>query len=51
MEGCEVTTSLDLEYQRLAELLARQHVSEIGLEHNYEQCFLGSPRNQEPARF
>jgi penicillin-binding protein 1C len=38
--GLRVTTSLDLEYQRLAEYLARQHISEIGIEHNMNNASL-----------
>ena len=38
--GLRVKTSLDLEYQRLAEYLARQHVSEIGDEHNMNNASL-----------
>ncbi len=32
--GLRVTTTLDLNYQRLAEQLARQHVDAVGAEHN-----------------
>ncbi|MEJ2752992.1 MAG: PBP1A family penicillin-binding protein, partial [Chloroflexota bacterium] len=32
--GLRVTTTLDMDYQRLAEQLARQHVAAIGAEHN-----------------
>lgn len=38
--GLRVTTTLDLDYQRLAELLARQHVNEVGPEHNLSNAAL-----------
>ena len=38
--GLQVTTTLDLSYQRLAEFLARQHVNEIGAEHNLTNASL-----------
>lgn len=38
--GLRVTTSLDMEYQRLAEMLARRHVSEVGPEHNLSNASL-----------
>lgn len=38
--GLQVTTSLDLSYQRLAEELARQHVAEVGPEHNLTNAAL-----------
>jgi penicillin-binding protein 1C len=38
--GLRVTTSLDMNYQRLAEMLARQHVTEIGVEHNMTNASL-----------
>lgn len=38
--GLQVTTSLDLTYQRLAEQLARQHLDEIGPEHNMTNASL-----------
>ena len=38
--GLRVTTSLDLNYQRLAEQLARQHVSGIAPEHNLTNASL-----------
>ena len=38
--GLRVTTSLDLDYQRLAELLARRHVEEVGPEHNLTNAAL-----------
>lgn len=38
--GLRVTTSLDLDYQRLAEQLARQHVASIGPEHNLTNAAL-----------
>ena len=38
--GLQVTTSLDLDYQRLAENLARQHVASIGPEHNLTNAAL-----------
>jgi penicillin-binding protein 1C len=38
--GLQVTTTLDLSFQRLAELLARQHVNEIGAEHNLTNASL-----------
>jgi penicillin-binding protein 1C len=38
--GLQVTTSLDLSYQRLAEELARKHVAEIGPEHNLTNAAL-----------
>ncbi len=38
--GLRVTTSLDLDYQRLAEILARQHVDEIGPESNLHNASL-----------
>lgn len=38
--GLQVTTSLDLNYQRLAEQLARQHVTAVGPEHNLTNAAL-----------
>lgn len=38
--GLRVTTTLDLDYQHLAEELARQHVSEVGPEHNLTNAAL-----------
>jgi 1A family penicillin-binding protein len=38
--GLRVTTSLDLDYQRLAELLARQHIAAVGAEHNMNNAAL-----------
>jgi penicillin-binding protein 1C len=38
--GLRVTTTLDMKYQRLAELLARQHVSAVGPEHNLTNAAL-----------
>jgi membrane peptidoglycan carboxypeptidase len=38
--GLQVTTTLDLRYQRLAELLARQHVNALGAEHNLTNAAL-----------
>ncbi|MEM7117503.1 MAG: transglycosylase domain-containing protein [Chloroflexota bacterium] len=38
--GLRVTTSLDLNYQRLAEQLARQHVTAVGSEHNLTNAAL-----------
>jgi 1A family penicillin-binding protein len=38
--GLRVTTTLDLDFQRLAEQLARQHVSAIGPEHNLNNAAL-----------
>ncbi len=38
--GLRVTTSLDLDYQRLAEILARRHVDEVGPEHNLTNAAL-----------
>lgn len=38
--GLQVTTTLDMNYQRLAELLARQHVSQVGPEHNLTNASL-----------
>ena len=38
--GLRVTTSLDLNYQRLAEILARQHVDEIGPSSNLSNASL-----------
>ncbi|MCA9958348.1 MAG: PBP1A family penicillin-binding protein, partial [Anaerolineales bacterium] len=38
--GLRVTTSLDLNYQRLAEQLARQHVAAVGPEHNLTNAAL-----------
>ncbi len=38
--GLRVTTTLDMDYQRLAEQLARQHVAAIGLEHNLTNASL-----------
>ena len=38
--GLRVTTSLDLDYQRLAEILARQHVDEIGPDSNLSNASL-----------
>lgn len=38
--GLHVTTSLDLDYQRLAEQLAQQHVAAIGPEHNLTNAAL-----------
>jgi len=38
--GLRVTTTLDMDHQRLAEMLARQHVSEVGSEHNMTNASL-----------
>ncbi|MCB0055629.1 MAG: transglycosylase domain-containing protein, partial [Caldilineaceae bacterium] len=38
--GLQVTTTLDLRYQRLAEQLARQHVDAVGPEHNLTNAAL-----------
>ncbi|MCA9998875.1 MAG: transglycosylase domain-containing protein, partial [Anaerolineales bacterium] len=38
--GLQVTTTLDLNYQRLAEQLARQHVTAVGPEHNLNNAAL-----------
>ncbi len=38
--GLRVSTTLDLEYQRLAEQLARQHVDAVGPEHNLNNAAL-----------
>lgn len=38
--GLRVTTSLDLDYQRLAEQVARQHVAAVGPEHNLTNAAL-----------
>lgn len=38
--GLRVTTTLDLDYQRLAEQLARQHVAAVGPEHNLTNAAL-----------
>ena len=38
--GLRVTTTLDLDYQRLAEQLARQHFDEVGLDHNMTNAAL-----------
>ncbi|MBE2221613.1 MAG: transglycosylase domain-containing protein, partial [Anaerolineae bacterium] len=38
--GLQVTTSLDLDYQRLAEQLARQHVTAVGPEHHLTNAAL-----------
>jgi penicillin-binding protein 1C len=38
--GLQVTTTLDLRYQRLAEQLARQHVDAVGPEHNLNNAAL-----------
>jgi membrane peptidoglycan carboxypeptidase len=38
--GLRVTTTLDMEHQRLAELLARQHVQAVGPEHNLTNAAL-----------
>jgi penicillin-binding protein 1C len=38
--GLRVTTTLDLNYQRLAEQLARRHVSAVGPEHNLTNAAL-----------
>lgn len=38
--GLRVTTTLDMEHQRLAELLARQHVGNVGPEHNLTNAAL-----------
>lgn len=38
--GLQVTTTLDLNYQRLAEQLARQHVASVGPEHNLNNAAL-----------
>ena len=38
--GLRVTTTLDLDYQRLAEFLARQHVDQVGPEHNLNNAAL-----------
>ncbi|MGH2538803.1 MAG: transglycosylase domain-containing protein [Candidatus Promineifilaceae bacterium] len=38
--GLRVTTSLDLKFQRLAELMARQHIAQVGPEHNMTNAAL-----------
>ncbi len=38
--GLRVTTTLDLDYQRLAERLAREHIDQVGLEHNMTNAAL-----------
>jgi penicillin-binding protein 1C len=38
--GLRVTTTLDLDYQRLAERLAREHVAAVGPEHNLTNAAL-----------
>ncbi|MBK8989079.1 MAG: transglycosylase domain-containing protein [Chloroflexi bacterium] len=38
--GLQVTTTLDLRYQRLAEQLARQHVDAVGPQHNLNNAAL-----------
>lgn len=38
--GLRVTTSLDMEFQKLAELLARQHVAAVGPDHNLTNASL-----------
>jgi membrane peptidoglycan carboxypeptidase len=38
--GLRVTTSLDLDYQRLAENMARRHVGELAAEHNLNNAAL-----------
>ncbi len=38
--GLQVTTTLDLDFQRLAEFLARQHVDEVGPDHNLTNASL-----------
>ncbi|HEX6384669.1 MAG TPA: transglycosylase domain-containing protein [Anaerolineae bacterium] len=38
--GLRVTTTLDLDYQRMAEQLARQHVAAVGPEHNLTNAAL-----------
>ena len=38
--GLRVTTTLDLDYQHLAEILARQHIDEVGQEHNMTNASL-----------
>ncbi|MFZ0545812.1 MAG: transglycosylase domain-containing protein, partial [Candidatus Promineifilaceae bacterium] len=38
--GLRVTTTLDMNYQHLAELLARQHVNAVGPEHNLTNAAL-----------
>lgn len=38
--GLQVTTTLDMGYQRLAEFLARQHVSQVGPDHNLTNASL-----------
>jgi membrane peptidoglycan carboxypeptidase len=38
--GLRVTTTLDLDYQKLAEFLARRHIAEIGQEHNMTNAAL-----------
>ena len=38
--GLQITTTLDLEYQRLAEQLARDHVNRLGLEHDLNNVSL-----------
>jgi penicillin-binding protein 1C len=38
--GLRVTTTLDMNYQRLAEELARRHVAAVGLEHNLTNAAL-----------
>ncbi|MGW8318142.1 MAG: transglycosylase domain-containing protein [Candidatus Promineifilaceae bacterium] len=38
--GLRVTTTLDMDYQRLAEMLARQHIDQVGPEHNMSNASL-----------
>ncbi len=38
--GLRVTTTLDLDYQRLAERLAREHIDQVGPEHNMTNAAL-----------
>ncbi len=38
--GLRVTTTLDLDYQRLADLLARQHIDQVGPDHNMTNAAL-----------
>ncbi|MFN2138768.1 MAG: transglycosylase domain-containing protein [Candidatus Promineifilaceae bacterium] len=38
--GLQITTTLDLEYQRLAEQLARDHVARLGPDHNLNNASL-----------
>lgn len=44
--GLRVTTTLDLDYQRLAEELARQHVDQVGPGHNLTNAALLAMRPQ-----